>query len=905
MSIETAFERVSDKIDQAYDAVEEKGGVVPSSKKLANLPTAIKTIPTGTGGAAKLQQKTVTPTKSEQVVTADSSYDALSKVTVKAIPDEFGGGNLQSKTVSPSGTRQTVTPDSGYDGLSQVVVNPAILQSKSVTPSTTVQNVAPDSGNYGLSQVSVGKIPDVYKDTSDATASPGDILSGKTAYVNGEKVTGTASGTATAPKLQSKMVIPTAFAQTVKPDASYNGLSQVTVTAIPEEPVNTEYRWWSPNMSSNTMPAPYKLFGDSLNSTSYKILDNSGSTIESLAPPTSASTSIPELGFDFGIPVKISGVKVTALTASNVSNNIKTIRISGNNNGENNDFTLIKEQDVSSVMTNTKEVTITFNPAAYRYFKFQFTERETLSERKVYVGDITFYREFVIANVNLQAKTVNPSTSQQVVKADTNYDGLSQVTVNAAALQPKTATPSASQQVISPDSGKIGLSTVTVAATPLEERTVTPSTTAQSITPSSGKVGMSKVTVNGVALEEKTVSPATSVQTVTPTAGKTGLSKVTINAVALETKSVTPSASAQTVTPTSGKMGLSSVSVAAIPAAYKNTSDATATAAEIRSGKTAYNSTGKITGTMGNATISEGNYTSIDGSTGQISVSLTSSGGYVPAGPLTSVKISQSTYAGGTFTPKATAQTVPTAQNYCTGNVVINGDANLAAGNIRSGVSIFGVNGSYAGTTLNNQAKSAGIMLNGGTVYPDAGYTGLSSVAITPYRWGKVSYKFTFVDQATCDMLNQSTMIHAAEIDDYGAITWRNYYINASSNHTLSPGDVVKFSVYPFQPIWIGPIPYTGLTRDPWGKTNNYKIRLTMARFEDDFYVRILQRNGAITSMRCINGEFSQTMNPEDASKRDITLPCMIYAWPYQDVRRFDHTYVELEFSSEGYTLTE
>lgn len=345
MSIETAFERVSDKIDQAYDAVEEKGGVVPSSKKLANLPTAIKTIPTGTAGAAKLQQKTVTPTKSEQVVTADSSYDALSKVTVKAIPDEFGGGNLQSKTVSPSGTRQTVTPDSGYDGLSQVVVNPAILQSKSVTPSTTAQNVTPDSGNYGLSQVSVGKIPDVYKDTSDATASPGDILSGKTAYVNGEKVTGTASGTATAPKLQSKMVIPTAFAQTVKPDASYNGLSQVTVTAIPEEPVNTEYRWWSPNMSSNTMPAPYKLFGDSLNSTSYKILDNSGSTIESLAPPTSASTSIPELGFDFGIPVKISGVKVTALTASNVSNNIKAIRISGNNNGENNDFTLIKEQD--------------------------------------------------------------------------------------------------------------------------------------------------------------------------------------------------------------------------------------------------------------------------------------------------------------------------------------------------------------------------------------------------------------------------------------------------------------------------------------------------------------------------------------------------------------------------------
>ena len=93
---------------------------------------------------------------------------------------------LQEKSVAPTESSQSVTPDIGYDGLSKVTVGAIQTEIKTVTSNGTV---TPSAGKY-LKQVTVN-VPTGGIDTSDATATPDDMMEGTTAYVNGEKVTGT------------------------------------------------------------------------------------------------------------------------------------------------------------------------------------------------------------------------------------------------------------------------------------------------------------------------------------------------------------------------------------------------------------------------------------------------------------------------------------------------------------------------------------------------------------------------------------------------------------------------------------------------------------------------------------------------------------------------------------------
>ena len=128
----------------------------------------------------------------------------------------------------------------------------------------------------------------------------------------------------------------------------------------------------------------------------------------------------------------------------------------------------------------------------------------------------------------------------------------------------------------------------------------------------------------------------------------------------LQEKTVTPKTSAQSVTPDSGYDGLSKVTVNAMPTATQATPSISVS------------------------------------SSGLITASATQTEGYVAAGTKSATK-QLTTQAATTYTPGTSNQTISEG-TYCSGAQTIKGDANLVAGNIKSGVSIFGVAGSYEGS---------------------------------------------------------------------------------------------------------------------------------------------------------------------------------------------------------------
>ena len=281
------------------------------------------------------QTKTATPSTSQQIITPDSGYDGLSQITVEAIPS----GSLSTPTISSSGLITAQVGTSGYLASGTKVTKQLTTQAaKTVTPTASEQTVVnsavyttgavkvaavpsetktitangtytPSSGKY-LTQVTVN-VPASGIDTSDATATADDIANGKTAYVNGEKVTGslilvndfnlnsnaswdsqnsklilsatppkkciflangsiklfctgenlgdatasdvakgktftstaglkvTGTAKASAPTLQPKTATPSTSQQTITPDNGYDGLSSVTVEAMPTAALGT------------------------------------------------------------------------------------------------------------------------------------------------------------------------------------------------------------------------------------------------------------------------------------------------------------------------------------------------------------------------------------------------------------------------------------------------------------------------------------------------------------------------------------------------------------------------------------------------------------------------------------------------------------------------------------------
>lgn len=387
----------------------------------------------------ELQDKSVTPAATEQSVTPDVGYAGLSTVTVSPVATEPGaatpsaaaqvvtpseGKFFSQFTVNATPTEQktidangTFTPSAGkfFDSVTVNVNTAKPEQEKSVDLTTmTPVEVTPDVG-YTLSKVmATPKAP--LADTSDATAAAGDILSGKTAYVGGAKVTGSL-GT------QMKTATPSTASQTITPDTG-KLLSSVVVEAAPLDESKT--------VTANTIPMIVRPSEGKLGMKLVGVNPTPSST-KIVTPATSAQTVTPDEGKLLS-SVTVNAAPLDDAQTVTAGTAAKTVNPTGSNIGLKS-VTINPTPSSAKTATPTKETQtvspdsgkllsgVTVNPIPAEYIIPSGTKDITTNG----TTDVT---SFASVNVNVPSQDLSDATATagKILLGATAYTGAGKIT---------------------------------------------------------------------------------------------------------------------------------------------------------------------------------------------------------------------------------------------------------------------------------------------------------------------------------------------------------------------------------------------------------------------------------------------------------------------------------------------
>jgi surface protein len=148
MSIASAIQNAQQKIANAYTAISNKGGTLPATQDLANMPTAINSIST-----ANLTSLSVTPSTTAQALVPSSPYSGFNQVDVSAVTSSIDAnitaGNIK-KDVQILGVTGTYEGSSGGGtSIPREVVN-GVYKPPEYNFTFSLPSNATDIGTYAM-----------------------------------------------------------------------------------------------------------------------------------------------------------------------------------------------------------------------------------------------------------------------------------------------------------------------------------------------------------------------------------------------------------------------------------------------------------------------------------------------------------------------------------------------------------------------------------------------------------------------------------------------------------------------------------------------------------------------------------------------------------------------------------